>query len=139
MFFIYDNIVLYFLNLFDIFMFVFSKTGISYEIFRFIIVVLSYMLVFVTVKKTLKKMNCNSDICFFVFFSYFLFCSIFYYMFRVLEFGACILSVGVYCLYSLKKENRIVTCSCFLFDSLYVFYLFWIDVIFFLCWQIDES
>ena len=28
--FIYDNIVLYFLNLFDIFMFVFSKTGISY-------------------------------------------------------------------------------------------------------------
>ncbi|WP_272059869.1 hypothetical protein, partial [Parabacteroides distasonis] len=41
--FIYDNIVLYFLNLFDIFMFVFSKTGISYEIFRFIIVVLSYM------------------------------------------------------------------------------------------------
>lgn len=27
--FIYDNIVLYFLNLFDIFMFVFSKTGIS--------------------------------------------------------------------------------------------------------------
>lgn len=81
--FIYDNIVLYFLNLFDIFMFVFSKIGISYEIFRFIIVVLSYMLVFVTVKKTLKKMNCNSDICFFVFFSYFLFCSIFYYMFRV--------------------------------------------------------
>ena len=38
--FIYDNIVLYFLNLFYIFMFVFSKTGISYEIFRFIIVVL---------------------------------------------------------------------------------------------------
>ena len=31
------------------------------------------------------------------------------------------------------------TSSCFLFDSLYVFYLFWIDIIFFLCWQIDES
>lgn len=123
--FIYDNIVLYFLNLFDIFMFVFSKTGISYEIFRFIIVVLSYMLVFVTVKKTLKKMNCNSDICFLsflvIFFSvpYFIICS----GFRT-GFGACILSVGVYCLYSLKKRIGLllVLVSCLIHYMYFIYF-----------------
>lgn len=106
-------------------MFVFSKTGISYEIFRFIIVVLSYMLVFVTVKKTLKKMNCNSDICFLsflvIFFSvpYFIICS----GFRT-GFGACILSVGVYCLYSLKKRIGLllVLVSCLIHYMYFIYF-----------------
>ena len=65
-------------------LFVFSKTGISYEIFRFIIVVfIIYAGFCYSLKRRWKKWIVIVIFVFLSFFSYFLFCSIFYYMFRV--------------------------------------------------------
>ena len=70
-------------------------------------------------------MNCNSDICFLsflvIFFSapYFIICS----GFRT-GFGACILSVGVYCLYSLKKRIGLllVLVSCLIHYMYFIYF-----------------
>lgn len=121
--FVYDNPILYFLNLFDIFMFVFSKTGLNYEMFRFVVVLLSYILVFVTIKNFLKRNNCDSCICFLSFWVIFL--SVPYFVicsgFRT-GFGACSLSAGIYYLYVVRKKLGLF----FVFISCLIHYMYFV-------------